>query len=176
MVAPCRRASASREAIGIPPRASKSGSRSVGPVGAEHEHHDSRHYDADRGPSCRLFDGRSVRREPASLCLCRALCNSAAKLPFPIHPIRQRRFTRAYGQRILVVVICQTPSGYPCLLSPVSQGGAAAPLTLGCGVQPLRGKETASPCELAHQRNRFRNYDRLNLIRSFTFPGRRRIS
>ena len=45
------------------------------------------------------------------------------------------------------------------------------PLTLGCGVQPLRGKEMGSQRELAHQRNRFRNCYRLRLTRPFTFPG-----
>jgi FAD:protein FMN transferase len=68
------------------------------------------------------------------------------------------------------MVICQTPAEYRCLLSPVSQGGAAAPPTLGCGVQPLRGKETGSQCELAPRQNRFRNYDRLSLAQPFTFP------
>ena len=42
--------------------------------------------------------------------------------------------TRTQGKRIVVVVSCQTPAGYRGRLSPVSQGGAAAPLTLGCGI------------------------------------------
>ena len=42
-----------------------------------------------------------------------------------------RVISRAPGERMVVVVICQTPSGYRYLLAPVSQDGAAAPLTLG---------------------------------------------
>ena len=56
---------------------------------------------------------------------------------------------------------------------PYSQGTPQSAAPLGCGVQPLRGKELGSQSDLAVLWNRLRNCNRLKHNRPFTFPGRR---
>ena len=85
-------------------------------------------------------------------------------------PIRRRRFTRRRIGDLPFVAVCETPSGYLPEHPPITQGAPRSAATLGCGVQPLRGKETGRQCELAHQRNKCRNHNQDSLPEPFTSP------
>jgi hypothetical protein len=90
----------------------------------------------------RFVDGSSLYREAVTFQSPGSPPGTTAKqwsaahpgIPAIVHSIRRRRFTNIPGERIVGVRVCQTPSGFCYALSLASQGGAAAPLTLGCGM------------------------------------------